>query len=295
MKTNVRFALLPIMITLLLSGCSLTREPVRYRDAYFRPLITIPQRNNAMLSSNDIEQLRSQLQLANQTVTTLLDSLKSMQHYTGVLLASTHTLIDKVDELESREFMAINKQKELEQSVVTLQSENKDFSKQLNELRQKLFAGKVNAEPQVFSPASITSSLRDEYSEGVTFFRQRKYEDALMTFSNLLEKGIEEPFADNCEYWIGECHFAKHDFLRAITHFQKVLTIDSSNKKLDAYFMLGKSYEHIGDLAKARWAYEEVSLLYPDNAHKRFVKSRLNAIKQALPLPVTSKQKKTAA
>ena len=295
MKTILRCALFSILAALLLSGCSLTREPVRYRDEYFRPVTSIPQRGNTVLPSNDVEQLRSQLQLANHTVSTLLDSLKSMQHYTGLLLVSTRSLVDKVNELESKESMAVYKQRELEQSVVALQTENKDFSKQLNELRKKLFAGNVKAEPQLFSPAGINSSFRDEYSEGVSLFLKKKYEDAMATFESLIDKGIEETLADNCEYWIGECQFAKHDFLTAIKHFQKVITIDSSNKKSDAYFMLGKSYEQIGDLAKARWAYEELSLLYPNNSHARFVKSRLNAIQHALPLPVKGNQKKTSA
>jgi TolA-binding protein len=295
MKNILRFALVSIIVVLMLSGCSLTREPVRYSDEFFRPVATIPQRGNTVLPSNDVEQLRSQLELANRTVRTLLDSLKSMQNYTGLLLVSTRSLVDKVNELESKESMAVYKQRELEQSVVALQVENKDFSKQLNELRMRLFAGNMKAEPQVFSPANITSSLRDEYYEGVSFFQKRKYEDALETFGSLIDKGIEETLVDNCEYWIGECHFAKHDFHTAIKHFQKVITIDSSNKKSDAYFMLGKSYEQVGDLAKARWAYEELSLFYPNNSHARYVKSRLNAINRALPLPVKGSQKKTSA
>jgi TolA-binding protein len=295
MKTITRFALILLTLALMLTGCSLTREPVRYRDDYFRPVTTIPQRSSAMFSPNDADQLSTKLQLANKEVITLLDSLNSMKNYTGSLLVTTRTLVDKVNELESKEFIAVNKQKELEHSVVTLQDENKDFSKQLNELRQKLFAGNVTAEPQLSSPASVTISLRDEYSEGVSLFQQRKYDDAMMTFGSLLDKGIEEDLADNCEYWIGECQFAKHEYSLAIGNFQKVLTIDSSNKKADSYFMLGKSYEQIGDLAKARWAYEELSLLYPDYEHTKFVRSRLNVIKQTLLPTANGKQKKISA
>jgi hypothetical protein len=59
--------------------------------------------------------------------------------------------------------------------------------------------------------------------------------------------------------------------------------------------MLGKSYEQIGDLVKARWAYEELTLLYPNNSHSRFVKSRLDVIKRTLPQPRENKYKKTTA
>ncbi|MGA3286927.1 MAG: hypothetical protein ABSD46_05855 [Bacteroidota bacterium] len=56
--------------------------------------------------------------------------------------------------------------------------------------------------------------------------------------------------------------------------------------------MMGKSYELIGDLIKARWAYEELNTHYPDNDHARVVKSRLNALKQNLPTPKNIKHKK---
>jgi TolA-binding protein len=48
-----------------------------------------------------------------------------------------------------------------------------------------------------------------------------------------------------------------------------VLALETSNKKIGAYFMRGKSYEQIGDLIKARWAYEELNTHYPDNDHAR--------------------------
>jgi TolA-binding protein len=189
--------------------------------------------------------------------------------------------------------LATNKQKELEQNVAVLQSENKEFSKQLLELRTRLLTGNMKSDPVIYSHARAVISFSDEYSEGVSLFKHRKYEDALTKFNSLLDRGIEESLADNCEYWVGECHFAQKNYNQAINSFQKVLTIDSSNKKIDAYFMLGKSYEQIKDLVKARWAYEELSLLYPSNTHARFVKSRLDMIKRILPLSHESKHKKT--
>ena len=74
-----------------------------------------------------------------------------------------------------------------------------------------------------------------------------------------------------------------------------MLALETSIKKIDASFIMGKSYELIGDLMKARWAYEELNTQYPDNDHARVVKSRLNALKQDLPIPKNTKHKKTTA
>jgi TolA-binding protein len=295
MKTTGQFVLMVPVFTLLLSGCYLTREPVWHRDDYFRPVTITPQRNNSAPISIDTDKLRTQIELATKAMTTLRDSLVAFQQFAGSLLVSTRALVDKVSELETKEFITTIKQKDLEQSVAMLQSENKQITQQLTELRARVFAGNVNPQPSVFSPVRTFSSLRNEYAEGISLFQQRQYDDALTTFSGLLDKGIEDDLADNCEYWIGECRYAQHEYHKAISAFQKVLTITSSNKKVDAYFLLGKSYEQIGDFVKARWAYEELSLLYPDNEHARVVKSRLNMLKQTHPSPKNIKQKKTTA
>ena len=129
---------------------------------------------------------------------------------------------------------------------------------------------------------SVDSSLREEYSQAVSLFQEKKYDDAHTLFSSLLDKGIEKPLAGNCEYWMGECNYATHNYSNAIEHFQKVIAIDSSNKKSDAYYMLGRSYEQTGEREKARNTYQALNEQYPDNVHARRVKSRLNVLNNLL-------------
>jgi TolA-binding protein len=293
MKTIGRFTVQAAVLSLMLSGCYLTREPVRYRDEYFRPVTVIPQRNHSTLSSTDLDRLKNQIESATKAVTILRDSLASLQQYSGSLLVSTRALVDKVSELEAKGFLTTTKQNNVEQSLMNLQAENKLLSRQLEELRTRVLVENVNPESAVFSPVRISSSLQNEYAEGLSLFHQRQYEDAIATFSDLKDKGIEEDLADNCEYWIGECKYAKHEYREAINAFQKVLALETSNKKIDAYFMTGKSYELIGDMTKARWAYEELNTHYSDNNHAHVVKSRLNALKQDLPTPKNTKPKRT--
>jgi|GEM_PF-1374862 len=295
MKAIGRFAVRAAVLSLILSGCYLTREPVRYRDEYFQPVTVLPQRNHSTLSSTDVDRLKNQIESTSKTVIILQDSLASLQQYSGSLLISTRALVDKVSELETKEFLTTAKQKVVEQSVMDLRVENKQLSQQLAELCTRLLAENVNPESSVFSPVRMVSSLRDEYAEGLSLFHQRQYEDAITIFSGLKDKGIEEDLVDHCEYWVGECRYAKHEYREAISAFQKVLAFETSNKKIDAYLMMGQSYEQIGDLVKARWAYEELNTHYPNNDHARVVRSRLNALKQDLPAPKNIKHKKTTA
>jgi Uncharacterized protein conserved in bacteria len=256
--------------------------------------MVLPQRNHLTLSSADVDRLKNQIESATKAMIILRDSLASLQQFSGSLLVSTRALVDKVSKLETKEFLTTTKQKDVEQRIMDLRAENKQFSQELAELRTRLLAENVHPESSVFSAAHMFSSLRNEYAEGLSLFHQRQYEDALTTFSGLKDKGIEEYLVDNCEYWVGECRYAKREYREAINAFQKVLDLETSNKKKDAYFMMGKSYELIGDLMKARRAYEELNTQYPDNDHARVVKSRLNALKQDLPTPKNTKPKKTS-
>lgn len=135
---------------------------------------------------------------------------------------------------------------------------------------------------QPISKALGDSLIREEYADAVSLFRHKKYEEAIAKFNSLLEKGIEKTLSSNCEYWMGECNYATRDYSNAIEHFEKVIAIDASNKKSDAYFMLGKSYEQTGERKKARNAYEALKKQYPDNVHARRVKSRLKALNNLL-------------
>jgi TolA-binding protein len=81
----------------------------------------------------------------------------------------------------------------------------------------------------------------------------------------LLDGGAPEDLADNCHYWLGESYFGKKEFKEAVKHFEMVFQYKSSEKKGDAYFMLGRSYEMLGDKAKAKEAFEKVVKDYPTN------------------------------
>jgi tol-pal system protein YbgF len=129
---------------------------------------------------------------------------------------------------------------------------------------------------------SVDSSLREEYSLAISLFQEKNYDDAHALFSSLLDKGIEKSLADNCEYWMGECNSATREYSNAIEQFQKVIALDSSNKKPDAYYMLGRSYEQIGEREKARNTYQALNDQYPGNVHARRVKARLKALDNLL-------------
>jgi TolA-binding protein len=280
---------------LFLSGCYFTRERIQYRDNYFRPVGTVQKKNLSQTSSADVDQIKTQLALAAKAAVILRDSLSALTEYSGSLLFSTRQLVDKVNELEKKEMLAVTKQSTLESNIEELRSENKQLAQQLNELRVKIFSEAAPAQKQDMTPASMSITLKSEYSKGIVLFQKHLFDQAHEVFEDMLEKGIEEDLADNCTYWKGECRFAKQEYRDAVENFQNVLLLKTSNKKDDAYFMLAKSYENLGDVVKARWAYEELLLLYPGYKHAKAISGKLDVLKKSLPQPASGgKHKKSA-
>ncbi len=277
-------ALIAFGAIVLLAGCSFTREPIRTRESYFRPVNELPQRHRADAPTADMHQLKDQLQAATLAAKALRDSLSHFQAYTSSLLASTRALVEKISDLESKEFLSSNRQKNLEQNVARLQSENTRLSRQFEELRAMFASGKISdfAAP---APVRPPANLHSAYSGGLSLFHRKRYEDAAAMFNGLLVKGIEEDLVDNCEYWIGECWFALHKYERAIGQFQKVIAISSSNKKADAYFLMGRSYESLKNPAKALRAYKELLTNYPLSDLARNARIRWEHLKRSEPAP----------
>jgi hypothetical protein len=89
-------------------------------------LVTVlPQQNHSTLSSTNLDRLKNQIASKTKAVTVFRDSLASLKQYSGSLLVSTRAVVDKVSELEPKEFLTTTKQKDVEQSVMDLRAENK--------------------------------------------------------------------------------------------------------------------------------------------------------------------------
>jgi tol-pal system protein YbgF len=236
------------------------------RDDFFTPVVSVPHRQIASLSSVDLEQLRQQLAAATQATKELRDSLAAMNRYAGSLLTSTRSMVEKVSEIESREYLTLTRQKQLEENVEKLKVDNDKLGKEMSEL----FASTTLQAPRVAVPSSAdvvaVSGVRAHYPRALVLFAQKNYDGAIQSFRSMLQNGIEEDLADNCLYWVGEGYFAKAMYKNAIAEFRKVLAIESSNKKADAYFMLGRSYEALGELKKAHQAFEKVTNQFPQSS-----------------------------
>ena len=84
-----------------------------------------------------------------------------------------------------------------------------------------------------------------------------------MEFNFLLNNGIDDNLADNCQFWIGQMHFLKSDYDSSIKEFVKVLAYESSNKKINAIYKVGLCYMKLNNKTKAIEYFNKIIDKYP--------------------------------
>ncbi|MDQ3002871.1 MAG: tetratricopeptide repeat protein, partial [Fibrobacterota bacterium] len=98
---------------------------------------------------------------------------------------------------------------------------------------------------------------------------------AIGKFEELLQKFPASTYADNCNYWIGECHFAMGNFAKAIAGFRQVFTFPETEKADDAQLKLGYCQLRLGDKKLAAEEFKKVVSLYPDSEYTERAKEEL--------------------
>lgn len=167
----------------------------------------------------------------------------------------------------------------LKQQFSRLETENSGLQARVHELEKKLEAATRVVEPPkpepmpAAGPMSTTDPM-SAYEAGLQAFNEKRYDDALGIFQDLMKNGVEESLADNCHYWIGESLFGKRAYSDAMTHFEAVLQYKVTEKKGDSYYMIGRCHEMQGDKAKAKEMYEKVVKDYPTNDLVKKAKDR---------------------
>lgn len=127
------------------------------------------------------------------------------------------------------------------------------------------------AAPGASSPEEIQA-----YERAVGRTKSRNYREAIIDLQSLLSSGIKDDYADNCHYWIGESNFHLKEYSQAIKHFQQVQGYKYSEKNDDAQLMIARSYELLGDRAKARSEYQKLVEMYPTSEYVRRARAKLN-------------------
>lgn len=109
------------------------------------------------------------------------------------------------------------------------------------------------------------TDYRMAYNDALNKYFNNEYLEAIQDFRLLIEREPQGAYADNAQYWIGECYYSMEDFESAITEFEKVFAFPENNKSDHALFKIAISYQQLGRYQKARENMNRFVLDYPES------------------------------
>ncbi len=180
--------------------------------------------------------------------------------------ANTKLLNQRITRLEE-ENVALRKEttdihiklEETNNILYVMQDKITEQAKAIEELKKILQTKTVKENPSISSRVRPPDSAEEYYHRALSLLQSGKVEAAEQGFRDFLEKYPEHSYADNAQYWLGECFYTRRDYNSAITEFNLVLTNYSHGDKIcDATLKIGYSYIQLGDVDNGVKYLEEV-------------------------------------
>jgi tol-pal system protein YbgF len=131
------------------------------------------------------------------------------------------------------------------------------------------------------APSQSVTKEKKAYQAAFDLLKQRRYDDAVRAFEDLMARYPKGQFADNASYWLGEAFYVQRDYSSALTHFQRVLgTYPLSPKVPGSMLKIGYIQYDQGDWQRARRNLQDVVSKFPDSTEARLARNRLERMAQ---------------
>jgi tol-pal system protein YbgF len=238
----IKAGLVFLIFLLLLSGCA-TRWQV---DGFKKE----SQENNRRLEERTAQLdslLREQIELTNRLRADLSSTLGGMDERIGIVESKLEDLGHRFPEL-SQKIDLVKKQV------------SKSDTTQISDSTK----GLIDVDPKQL------------YDNAYLDLTKGKYDLAITGFSNYLKYFPETEQADNAQYWLGECYYAKKNYTKAAIEFHKVLENYSTGDKVpSALYKLGLSLLELKSVGQANKYFQELIDKYPDTQEAKLAKEKL--------------------
>jgi TolA-binding protein len=114
----------------------------------------------------------------------------------------------------------------------------------------------VSTAAQKVKPATSTSSeslsiQQKLYAKAMALFEQKRYNESIDIFDEILQIDKKHPLADNAQFWIGEALYYQGRYQEALQVYQQVFGLGNRNKEAYAQLRLGYCYLRMGNKERA--------------------------------------------
>lgn len=233
-------------------------------------------------ANKDIERLYIQVAALQSQVADLQrvseESLKEVRRLNEALAEQGASLRRSVEDQRLRE--------------EAFQNALREFTERLGELGERLDAVRA-ASASVYTPSGAPPAgdgaapavpaagvppPRELYSQAYTDYARGNYDLAIQGYQEYLRNYPDTEFADNAQYWIGECLYSKQKYAEAIAAWDELFRAYPASDKLpDARLKKGLALERLGRRREALREYRFVVDRYPNTEAARKARDKIGA------------------
>lgn len=118
-------------------------------------------------------------------------------------------------------------------------------------------------------------SVAPRYEDALRHFEAGRYRNAVEASQDILRRGVQKDVVDQYYFLIGASYYHLKQFDGAVTSLKRIINLERSTKKADAYLLLGQSYKQIGMREQARIMFEGVIKESPESDVARAARREL--------------------
>lgn len=185
--------------------------------------------------------------------------------------------IQKTSALETRMDVMQKENLDLKDKAVRLAQQrlDEDASKKRMDMREAPIEQPKSKTPNYAQPVEANQSFQSLYQNALHEFKNRNYTQSMTQFAELAGTLPVTDLTDNCEYWIGECHYALLQYEDALEHFNTVMKYPGSDKLDDALMMRGNCFVRMNQLEKAKAEFHRLMQEFPESEYAPRAKDKL--------------------
>jgi len=223
-----------------------------------------------------VDELKKGQEQANKDVARLAGELKALDAQAAFLVGETKAQAQEREQLKA----ALQQQ---DGALSALRST-------VEETNQKVAALSVPPPAPAPAPKPATAPPGREvtaeklYATAMTSFRAEEHGQAVLEFTELIDKFPKHQLAANAQYWIGEAYYRQRDYNQALTEFQKVTDLyPQSPPVAEALLKMGMCYRALHDVPRARETWEQVVKSHPKTEAANQARTLLSSLGSSRP------------
>ena len=193
------------------------------------------------------------------------EAFQSLERAVAAAYEREQAMAERVRQLE-----ASNAQ--LRQALRTLQSQSRVLSARLDSLPRRAMPPRVvNTSPPVTRPDTTAAVGKSDafnmYQGALYYYRNKQYNRALAEFDRLLQAAPISEWADNAQFWKGECYYGLRKYQQALIEFTKVFAFSNTDKADDAQIKIARCHIALDERDRALAALRKLLDEYPDSEY----------------------------